>query len=139
MPSGVYVRKPSKLRDETIARNFAKARTSEIQRKNGEKISASLKARYGDRAWILSEVKLVRWAKAIKKRDNYTCRRCGITQDEYLAKVGQNIQSHHIKPKETFPELAYNLDNGLTLCGTCHGKVHFGGKSISIPLENKWG
>src|SRR5580692_2892943 len=33
MPSGVYIRKPSKLRDEAIAKNFAKGHTKESREK----------------------------------------------------------------------------------------------------------
>ena len=30
------------------------------------------------------------------------------------------IEVHHIYPKSLFPDKAYNLDNGISLCKSCH-------------------
>lgn len=55
------------------------------------------------------------WARAVISRDQATCQHCGATE---------GLHAHHIKPFETHPELRWELDNGLTLCGPCHWKVH---------------
>lgn len=55
------------------------------------------------------------WSKTIKKRDNYTCKNCDSKK---------KLNAHHIKPKKYFPELALELDNGVTLCKKCHGELH---------------
>lgn len=55
------------------------------------------------------------WRKAVYKRDNYTCQGCG---------AKNNIQAHHIKPVSEYPELGLDIDNGKTLCITCHGIAH---------------
>lgn len=55
------------------------------------------------------------WSKTIKKLDNYMCKNCSSKE---------NLHSHHIKPKILFPELALDLDNGVTLCKPCHEKIH---------------
>jgi len=55
------------------------------------------------------------WSKTIKKRDNYTCKKCDSKE---------NLNTHHIKPKSKYPELSLDLDNGITLCEDCHGKKH---------------
>lgn len=57
------------------------------------------------------------WSIAVKKRDNYKCVECDSSE---------NLHSHHIKPKSLYPELRYDLDNGVTLCKSCHFKIHFG-------------
>jgi len=60
------------------------------------------------------------WGDKIKKRDNYTCQRCG---KENL--TGKNCHAHHKKPKDLYPELALDLDNGETLCIDCHTVKHW--------------
>ena len=56
------------------------------------------------------------WARAVISRDAATCQRCGAKDVE--------LHAHHIKPFETFPELRWELSNGLTLCHGCHWTVH---------------
>lgn len=58
------------------------------------------------------------WSKQVKERDSFTCRECG---------SGDSLHSHHIKRWRDYPELRYDLDNGITLCIDCHEKAH-GGK-----------
>lgn len=57
----------------------------------------------------------VRWRKGVFERDGYTCQLCG----EYAG----YIEAHHIKPVRKYPELIYEINNGMTLCLKCHGKV----------------
>jgi hypothetical protein len=58
------------------------------------------------------------WRKKVFERDNYICRECNIKCDY--------IEAHHIKPFWKFPDLIYDLDNGLTLCKKCHNKIKGG-------------
>lgn len=51
--------------------------------------------------------------KQCLKRDNYTCKICGLYDPEIVC-------ADHIKPKSQFPELSFNLDNLQTLCPNCH-------------------
>jgi hypothetical protein len=68
----------------------------------------------------MNEYLLRKWAKACKLRDKNTCHMC--------TRVGTEV--HHIYPKSMFPELAYNLNNGISLCKMCH--------IISVHASNTW-
>ena len=52
------------------------------------------------------------WRRAVFERDNYTCVWCG--------KKGVYIEADHIKPFAHYPELRFAIDNGRTLCKSCH-------------------
>lgn len=67
-----------------------------------------------ERARLSSKVKA--WRKTVYARDAYTCQHCGQQQG--------SLHAHHIKPWASHPELRFEVDNGLTLCESCHGKVH---------------
>ena len=52
------------------------------------------------------------WRKRVYKRDDFTCQRCGIR--------GGRLTAHHIEFFVTNPELRIDIDNGITLCRSCH-------------------
>lgn len=55
------------------------------------------------------------WRKAVLKRDNYECKKCFSSE---------KLCVHHVKCWKKFPELRFDVENGLTLCRQCHGKAH---------------
>ena len=55
-----------------------------------------------------------KWKREVFKRDNFTCQMCG-------AKT--MLEAHHKKEKVNFPELEYDVDNGICLCHDCHRKT----------------
>lgn len=57
------------------------------------------------------------WADKVKTRDRYMCRICGRKGD---------LEAHHIIPVKNDINGLYTLDvnNGITLCKTCHQLVH---------------
>lgn len=55
------------------------------------------------------------WRKAVFERDAYKCRECGV--------VGGCLHAHHIKEWSRYPEFRFSIDNGLTLCFSCHSKT----------------
>ncbi len=54
------------------------------------------------------------WAKIIRQRD-CSCQICGKTR---------RIEAHHIIHMKDYPQLTLNLNNGITLCFTCHRQAH---------------
>lgn len=73
------------------------------------------------------------WRKAVYERDNYTCQKCGLKSGNGKA---VELHPHHIKPFATFPELRFEVSNGITLCKDCHRKEHkhiFIGKTKKSP------
>ncbi|MCA9183346.1 MAG: HNH endonuclease [Planctomycetales bacterium] len=49
-------------------------------------------------------------------RDVATCQHCGA--------AGVELHAHHVKPHRDFPELRWDVSNGITLCYACHWEVH---------------
>lgn len=56
------------------------------------------------------------WRKSVFERDKYTCRACG--------QVGGNLNAHHLFGYVTYPTLRFEIDNGITLCKSCHETFH---------------
>lgn len=67
---------------------------------------------YKDRRWI-------RKRENILRRDGYICRHCS----RYGKTTGANTV-HHIYPLDAYPSLGLVNENLLSLCLTCHGKMH---------------
>lgn len=57
------------------------------------------------------------WREAVYERDNYTCQHCGDSR-------GGNLNPHHKKSWADFPELRFDVANGITVCEPCHKKIH---------------
>lgn len=55
--------------------------------------------------------------EAVLKRDGNKCKYPG-------CKNKKKLQVHHIKKFSSSPELELVVDNGITLCKRCHGKIY---------------
>jgi len=64
-----------------------------------------------------------RWRREVYRRDNNTCQHCGAT-------VG--LHAHHILSYNEYPELRFDIDNGITLCTVCHALEHPSFSSIIL-------
>ena len=84
---------------------------------------------------ITPEHKLVRlsreykdWRESVFKRDGWVCVRC-LTKGGYL-------HPHHIENFSSNPDKRFDINNGITLCKSCHHEFHssFGVKNNN-PLQ----
>lgn len=116
---------------------------------HNQKVAAALSLRTGPlaanwRGGLTEERKLARgtqkymkWKLAVIKRDGFKCVRCGVEQGYVCECCGSRIllHAHHIKPFSEHPELRYDVDNGVALCGICHWKEHNGkqGEMLETP------
>lgn len=58
-----------------------------------------------------------KWIRDVYERDNYTCQCCGYDN-------GGTLIAHHLNSWHWDKENRFNLDNGVTLCKTCHLDFH---------------
>ena len=73
---------------------------------------------YGERTQFKKH-HFANWGKEVRERDNNTCQRCNAEKT-----TPRSIHAHHIAPSYHFSELALNIDNGITLCVSCHRTIH---------------
>jgi 5-methylcytosine-specific restriction endonuclease McrA len=57
----------------------------------------------------------------IRKRDNYTCQYCGITEEKYRKKYKNVLSIHHID----YNKKNCNINNLITLCTSCNIKENY--------------
>lgn len=57
-----------------------------------------------------------KWCDAVISRDGAKCQECGVG--------GVEMHAHHIKSWKEYPELRWDVLNGVTLCFSCHWHVH---------------
>lgn len=77
--------------------------------------------RGGKVAWlsrIMKTFEYKNWRKSVYERDRYICKECGVVGN------GKNLNAHHIKRVSEYPELVFDINNGITLCKHCHTKQH---------------
>lgn len=68
--------------------------------------------------------------ESIRKRDNYTCQDCRITQEENIIKFNRKLAVHHIDGNDT-----NNVkENMISLCNKCHRKLHKEENQNVLPM-----
>lgn len=67
-------------------------------------------------AKIRRTIEYKKWRESVFKRDNYTCQFCG-------KRGGGRLEADHIIPQSISPHLRFDVNNGRTLCVSCHRKT----------------
>lgn len=68
-----------------------------------------------DNTRLRNSYKSKQWSLLVRDRDGNACAECG--------KTGK-LHAHHVKPWKKYPELRFDVGNGVTLCPVCHQKAH---------------
>ena len=55
------------------------------------------------------------WRRMVLACHGRSCSKCG---------ADRTLHVHHIRSWEHYPELRFNIDNGMVLCKSCHIDVH---------------
>lgn len=73
------------------------------------------------------------WRKEVYRRDNYTCVKCGDAR-------GGNLNAHHKDGYAWCIDRRYDIENGATLCETCHRGFHsaYGNRDNTESQFNEW-
>ncbi len=58
----------------------------------------------------------IKWAKEVKERDCFECQICG--------ESGKYLNSHHCNSYDIFVDERFIIENGRTMCSSCHHRFH---------------
>lgn len=105
---------PSK-RPEVRAKISANRKGIPVTEERRKRIGKTRHERYGGKGDRKYSPLDKPWRHAIFVRDNFTCQICKV--------IGGELQVDHIKPLVLFPELRHDMNNGRTLCKSCHLKT----------------
>ena len=87
-----------------------------IYGKNSDFLMKQDAIRAGRLSWLeLGRVMQPELRSMVLERDEHKCVKCGSKE---------NLQCHHILPVSVEPLLSADIDNCITLCYTCHKKIH---------------
>lgn len=114
------VREKDRIRQKSARLTWTAEKKEELKIKNRERQKKYLKT---PRGHLLRDNKLpkeirfqlMKWSNKIRAKFDWTCVFCGSMVD---------IEAHHVKPRALFPELMFDLDNGVASCYDCHHALH---------------
>lgn len=69
---------------------------------------------------LRNKIKYKQWCESVREKGGGVCYRCGL----FKSKSGRALHCHHIKGFRKYPELRYEVSNGMLLCDSCHQKEH---------------
>lgn len=74
-----------------------------------------------ERVRIRNSLELRSWREDVFARDGHTCQDCNAKSEK-----GKTVylHAHHLKSFAKYPELWFEITNGVTLCKKCHYKRH---------------
>lgn len=69
------------------------------------------------------------WREQVYAKDWYTCQCCGQS-------IGIDKEAHHFMSFALYPDLRFDVNNGITLCSDCHSAVKPGGFHYVYGVNN---
>ena len=75
---------------------------------------------------IKDRIEYKEWQRSVFRRDLWTCQKCN--------KKSKKLACHHIYNFATYPELRFEISNGVTFCDVCHNRFH----KIYTCHNNTW-
>lgn len=100
----------SKISQKLMGRMFSEKHKTAISNSRIELFDKRGRVGRHDRGYMFA-----RWKRAVYKRDHRTCQKC---------QSKEKLRAHHILSWKDYPELRFELSNGITLCKSCHDKLH---------------
>lgn len=70
------------------------------------------------------------WRSAVFQRDEWLCQTCRLRENNKL-------HAHHIKSWIDYPELRFDVNNGVTLCENCHKLTDSYPKNLCLKKNSK--
>lgn len=120
-------------------------KAKEYRMKNPDKVKAYAKKRY-----IENKEEINKYTKEYNEnirfggkkqealeRDNWECQECGMSQEQAIVLFNRKLVIHHLDEKGSgvLPkERNHEINNLITLCSRCHGRIH-----RDLHLIEKWG
>ncbi len=101
-----------------IREKMSRAKIGTMTGENNPNWKGGISIKNGER----SDPRVAVWRKAVKRRDNNICQKCGIDGNNPCVTCHRRPIMHadHIKPWAKYPELRFDVDNGRMLCEDCH-------------------
>jgi len=139
-PKGVFVRTAecNRINSESKKKSYAEGRinanlgkqfTQEHKDKIAEAVSGKNNGKWEGgktkeclRIRMIFQHKTFRWKQKILFRDNFICQNTNCPHCKNIKSL--NLEAHHIKSFLYFPELRFNIDNGITVCKKYHSFLH---------------
>ena len=152
MPKGIYIRIKKvggwKLSEETKKKigkatqkrpggMLGKKHTKEWREKRSEQLKGKNNPHWKggitpENRKIRTSIEMKEWRKAVFERDDFRCRDCGIRGNQ----AGGYLEADHIYSFAKYPRLHFVLENGQTLCKSCHIQKTIFEKTGRIELNN---
>lgn len=100
----------------------SKSQVKRPTKRQNSRPKARSQARSQVRSTIRKNVRkqLAEWSLAIRTRDSHTCALCGRSTQSDSSLRPLRLNAHHILPKKFFPDVQFEMWNGVSLCPKCH-------------------
>ena len=81
--------------------------------------------------------KVAAWQAMVFHRDGLICQICGRELGVTLSPAERDLNAHHIFPWADYPDLRFDVNNGLTMCDECHYCYHYADERNTYEYINQ--